>query len=177
MCITVFSGATLSSSDVRTSASWSAKPFALVAGFVNKDEFRKLFSKKSKLSCLSRRNKNTTGLRCLQPSASCASTIPVTMVIANWIELWLWLQLIGVSQGCLDNTVPYLLQRRQFGKRIFDFQVIFMKLSYLWVYGINMGSIQQYVIQLIIIGIIVWDSAMLTLWLPLSGYWFFFKWR
>jgi Acyl-CoA dehydrogenase, C-terminal domain len=33
------------------------------------------------------------------------------------------LQLVGVSQGCLDHTVPYLLDRKQFGKRIFDFQV------------------------------------------------------
>ena len=32
-------------------------------------------------------------------------------------------QMIGLAQGCLDNTVPYLLQRTQFGKRIFDFQV------------------------------------------------------
>lgn len=33
-------------------------------------------------------------------------------------------QLIGMSQGCLDHTVPYLLERKQFGKRIFDFQGI-----------------------------------------------------
>lgn len=32
-------------------------------------------------------------------------------------------QLVGVAQGCLDHTVPYLLERKQFGKRIFDFQV------------------------------------------------------
>jgi len=32
-------------------------------------------------------------------------------------------QLVGVSQGCLDHTVPYLLERQQFGKRIFEFQV------------------------------------------------------
>ena len=32
-------------------------------------------------------------------------------------------QLVGVSQGCLDHTVPYLLERQQFGKPIFEFQV------------------------------------------------------
>lgn len=31
-------------------------------------------------------------------------------------------QLVGVSQGCLDHTVPYLLERQQFGKPIFEFQ-------------------------------------------------------
>jgi short/branched chain acyl-CoA dehydrogenase len=33
-------------------------------------------------------------------------------------------QLVGVCQGCLDNTIPYLLERQQFGKRIFEFQGI-----------------------------------------------------
>lgn len=33
-------------------------------------------------------------------------------------------QLVGMAQGCLDNTIPYLLERKQFGKRIFDFQGI-----------------------------------------------------
>ena len=32
-------------------------------------------------------------------------------------------QLVGMSQGCLDHTVPYLLERQQFGKQIFEFQV------------------------------------------------------
>ncbi|XP_061562197.1 short/branched chain specific acyl-CoA dehydrogenase, mitochondrial isoform X2 [Phycodurus eques] len=31
-------------------------------------------------------------------------------------------QMLGVAQGCFDHTVPYTRQRRQFGKRIFDFQ-------------------------------------------------------
>jgi alkylation response protein AidB-like acyl-CoA dehydrogenase len=33
-------------------------------------------------------------------------------------------QMIGLAQGCLDNTVPYLQQRKQFGSRLMDFQVI-----------------------------------------------------
>lgn len=33
------------------------------------------------------------------------------------------LQMLGLAQGCFDNTVPYTRQRVQFGKRIFDFQV------------------------------------------------------
>jgi short/branched chain acyl-CoA dehydrogenase len=32
-------------------------------------------------------------------------------------------QMLGLAQGCFDATVPYTLQRHQFGKRIFDFQV------------------------------------------------------
>lgn len=32
-------------------------------------------------------------------------------------------QMIGLAQGCLDATIPYLLERKQFGKEVFDFQV------------------------------------------------------
>lgn len=31
-------------------------------------------------------------------------------------------QMIGIAQGCLDATVPYTLERKQFGKDIFEFQ-------------------------------------------------------
>ncbi|XP_028990361.1 short/branched chain specific acyl-CoA dehydrogenase, mitochondrial [Betta splendens] len=31
-------------------------------------------------------------------------------------------QMLGLAQGCYDNTIPYARQRVQFGKRIFDFQ-------------------------------------------------------
>lgn len=33
-------------------------------------------------------------------------------------------QMLGLSQGCFDQTVPYLRERKQFGQRIIDFQVI-----------------------------------------------------
>ncbi|KAK2191162.1 hypothetical protein NP493_58g05029 [Ridgeia piscesae] len=33
-------------------------------------------------------------------------------------------QLVGMAQGCLDNTLPYLLERKQFNKRIWDFQAM-----------------------------------------------------
>lgn len=32
-------------------------------------------------------------------------------------------QMIGTAQGCLDATIPYTLERKQFGKNIFEFQV------------------------------------------------------
>ena len=32
-------------------------------------------------------------------------------------------QMVGLAQGCFDVTVPFTLERVQFGKRIFDFQV------------------------------------------------------
>lgn len=40
-------------------------------------------------------------------------------------------QMVGLSQGCLDATVPYLLQRKQFGQRIFNFQAMQHAVSYL----------------------------------------------
>jgi short/branched chain acyl-CoA dehydrogenase len=32
-------------------------------------------------------------------------------------------QMVGIAQGCFDATVPYTLERKQFGKKIFSFQV------------------------------------------------------
>lgn len=32
-------------------------------------------------------------------------------------------QMIGLAQGCFDHSINYVLERKQFGKRIFDFQV------------------------------------------------------
>lgn len=32
-------------------------------------------------------------------------------------------QMVGIAQGCLDHTIPYTLERKQFGSQIFDFQV------------------------------------------------------
>lgn len=32
-------------------------------------------------------------------------------------------QMIGLAQGCFDATIPYLLERKQFGKEIYEFQV------------------------------------------------------
>lgn len=31
-------------------------------------------------------------------------------------------QMVGLAQGCLDNTIPYLQDRKQFGQRLIDFQ-------------------------------------------------------
>jgi len=31
-------------------------------------------------------------------------------------------QMIGLAQGCLDATIPYLLERKQFGNDIYSFQ-------------------------------------------------------
>ena len=33
-------------------------------------------------------------------------------------------QMLGLAEGCFDATIPYTLQRVQFGKRIFDFQAM-----------------------------------------------------
>ncbi len=39
-------------------------------------------------------------------------------------------QMLGLAQGCFDSAVPYTLQRKQFGQRIFDFQVNFQTLNF-----------------------------------------------
>jgi len=31
--------------------------------------------------------------------------------------------MIGLAEGCFEQTVPYLQERKQFGQRIMDFQV------------------------------------------------------
>uniref|UniRef100_A0A8D0DI29 Short/branched chain specific acyl-CoA dehydrogenase, mitochondrial n=1 Tax=Salvator merianae TaxID=96440 RepID=A0A8D0DI29_SALMN len=31
-------------------------------------------------------------------------------------------QMLGLAQGCFDHTIPYIKERRQFGKSVFDFQ-------------------------------------------------------
>ncbi|XP_019700201.1 short/branched chain specific acyl-CoA dehydrogenase, mitochondrial-like [Harpegnathos saltator] len=33
-------------------------------------------------------------------------------------------QMIGIAQGCLDATIPYTLERKQFGQEIFSFQAL-----------------------------------------------------
>lgn len=32
-------------------------------------------------------------------------------------------QMIGLAQGCFDATIPYLMERKQFGSEVYDFQV------------------------------------------------------
>jgi short/branched chain acyl-CoA dehydrogenase len=38
-------------------------------------------------------------------------------------------QMLGLAQGCFDNTVPYLQERKQFGSRIIDFQSVQHQIS------------------------------------------------
>jgi len=45
-------------------------------------------------------------------------------------------QMIGIAQGCLDATIPYTLERMQFGKDVFSFQVYL--LFYLLFYERNL---------------------------------------
>ncbi|KAL1460484.1 hypothetical protein WDU94_012464 [Cyamophila willieti] len=39
-------------------------------------------------------------------------------------------QMTGLAQGCLDATIPYTLERSQFGHRVFDFQSIQHQISH-----------------------------------------------
>lgn len=38
--------------------------------------------------------------------------------------------MIGIAQGCLDATIPYTLERKQFGHDIFSFQVRLIRLLF-----------------------------------------------
>ena len=50
-------------------------------------------------------------------------------------------QMVGIAQGALDNTIPYLMERRQFKKTLWDFQVrlrdFFKGRVYFWVIVID----------------------------------------
>ncbi|EHA97527.1 Short/branched chain specific acyl-CoA dehydrogenase, mitochondrial [Heterocephalus glaber] len=39
-------------------------------------------------------------------------------------------QMLGLAQGCFDYTIPYIKEREQFGKRIFDFQGLQHQMAY-----------------------------------------------
>lgn len=44
--------------------------------------------------------------------------------------------MVGIAQGCLDHTIPYTLERKQFGSNIFDFQVSLKIFNYLYILSI-----------------------------------------
>lgn len=39
-------------------------------------------------------------------------------------------QMVGLAQGCLDATIKYTLERKQFGQEIFAFQVMIILLLF-----------------------------------------------
>jgi len=43
--------------------------------------------------------------------------------LLNASRIGIGAQMIGVAQGAFDATIPYTLERQQFGKKIFSFQV------------------------------------------------------
>lgn len=43
-------------------------------------------------------------------------------------------QMVGLAQGCFDATVPYTLERKQFGREIYQFQVSFMRITLKFVF-------------------------------------------
>ncbi|PIC46756.1 hypothetical protein B9Z55_006346 [Caenorhabditis nigoni] len=44
--------------------------------------------------------------------------------ILNASRILIGAQMVGLAQGCFDQTIPYLRERKQFGKRLIDFQGI-----------------------------------------------------
>nr|KAF6303389.1 acyl-CoA dehydrogenase short/branched chain [Myotis myotis] len=51
-----------------------------------------------------------------------SSTCPLTLEDVKVPEANVLGQMLGLAQGCFDYTVPYIKERMQFGKRLFDFQ-------------------------------------------------------
>lgn len=41
----------------------------------------------------------------------------------NIYILFVYFQMVGLAQGCFDATIPYTHERKQFGQKIWDFQV------------------------------------------------------
>uniref|UniRef100_A0AAQ4P9N1 Short/branched chain specific acyl-CoA dehydrogenase, mitochondrial n=1 Tax=Gasterosteus aculeatus aculeatus TaxID=481459 RepID=A0AAQ4P9N1_GASAC len=65
------------------------------------------------------KKENKLGLRA---SSTCPLNFDnVKMVHVLTLSLRVF-QMVGLAQGCFDNTIPYTRQRVQFGKRLFDFQ-------------------------------------------------------
>lgn len=48
--------------------------------------------------------------------------------------------MLGLAQGCFEQTVPYLKQRKQFGSRIVDFQVLFFLFDFCYFFILLGGS-------------------------------------
>ncbi|CAP24079.2 Protein CBG02437 [Caenorhabditis briggsae] len=43
--------------------------------------------------------------------------------ILNASRILIGAQMVGLAQGCFDQSIPYLRERKQFGKRLIDFQI------------------------------------------------------
>ena len=55
--------------------------------------------------------------------------VPSNCIVCTYIYfviITFFYQMLGLAEGCFNATVPYTLERKQFGKRIFDFQVKFL---------------------------------------------------
>jgi len=44
--------------------------------------------------------------------------------VLTHLNMLYFLQMLGLAQGCFDHTIPYTKERVQFGKSVFDFQVL-----------------------------------------------------
>lgn len=47
----------------------------------------------------------------------------ISITFLNEGRIGIGAQMVGIAQGCLDHTIPYTLERKQFGTSIFNFQV------------------------------------------------------
>ena len=49
-------------------------------------------------------------------------------------------QMIGIAQGALDATIPYTLERKQFGKQIFEFQSLQHQIAQVYIHSIRISN-------------------------------------
>ena len=54
--------------------------------------------------------------------------------LLNESRIGIGAQMLGIAQGCLDATVPYTLERKQFNKPIFDFQAVQHQVLYVYLH-------------------------------------------
>ena len=48
----------------------------------------------------------------------------ISISVLNEGRIGIAAQMLGLAQGCFDETIPYTLERKQFGQPVFTFQVI-----------------------------------------------------
>jgi hypothetical protein len=58
----------------------------------------------------------------------------------NGSRIGIGAQMIGIAQGCFDATIPYTLERKQFGKKIFSFQVCIYSFRKLCIVVLEVGT-------------------------------------
>lgn len=57
-------------------------------------------------------------------------------------------QMIGLCQGCMDATIPYTLERKQFGNKIYAYQVNNLSNTFMEAQALSLSNVQLCFISL-----------------------------